>query len=740
MAPNNLGIPDGVDGSMEVCIVCEEIGELICCDACPRAYHERCITDQGCTPPPVDDESDWTDCPGCLRDRADSQFAELAEKWRQGGIKDPLGLCGEAVKILTSHELCKPFCSPVNKKNVPGYYEEIKKPMDFGTIKKKLERGAYKKLNEPKPTTCNKEEESSAIDHGVAAFCQDVRQIWFNCKLYNTQGSAMYRIGAGLSFKFEKEFLEPLLIDSVNRETVLALAKAMKQLYEDLKKSQQIQETSPPTGDTIVESENESESEGEEFLVESESFEKEVSGANVRSSTRINRPLVTQDNAAGGDKNLSDQDSVASDEMQVDETAGAVSPRDSCKAPLGRRKKTNCEAPTPSKKPRQRRKLQALQAKSQQGEQTLECGTPEKGAVVKLERPDKVDDGMHLGTSNVQSPPSQQREGHQQRDPEVGDLVKALYDEDWWFGYVKSVSYDEETQGRSIMISFCDENSTEETLAWPGEDLYLCEEKELKTATNGKRYAWEKAVEELSSLLPSSHCSMVNDHDLMKDFEFEEKVTGTWWYAKITDVDTDPKTNAPIFMVQYLEDEEGKISPKPVKKMLQIIKSWRAQLGRLSKQKNTSQSGTSSLASGLASSLPVIALEDLIVEAKKAKDQQWKKAEAVLQSIGPCYKKANEPYSPANMCGFSFKEYIKHEWYDCEIIRIISGHHQVLTGPLYVIEYVESKERYVKRTMQLKDAIVKSRMHEFGMDARDYVMETAIKIIQEKLALGDEVL
>lgn len=31
---------------------------------------------------------------------------------------------------------------------LPDYFEVIEKPMDFGTIRKKLDRGAYKKLEE----------------------------------------------------------------------------------------------------------------------------------------------------------------------------------------------------------------------------------------------------------------------------------------------------------------------------------------------------------------------------------------------------------------------------------------------------------------------------------------------------------------------------------------------------------------------------------------------------------------
>ena len=51
--------------------------------------------------------------------------------------------CGAVLRALMDHELAGPFSSPVNSAAVKGYADIIRSPMDLGTIRSKLERGAY---------------------------------------------------------------------------------------------------------------------------------------------------------------------------------------------------------------------------------------------------------------------------------------------------------------------------------------------------------------------------------------------------------------------------------------------------------------------------------------------------------------------------------------------------------------------------------------------------------------------
>ena len=51
----------GEDGNFDACTQCGQGGELICCEACPQAYHPACL---GELAPHPDDDSDWY-CPQC---------------------------------------------------------------------------------------------------------------------------------------------------------------------------------------------------------------------------------------------------------------------------------------------------------------------------------------------------------------------------------------------------------------------------------------------------------------------------------------------------------------------------------------------------------------------------------------------------------------------------------------------------------------------------------------------------
>ena len=70
------------DEHMDVCRVCKEGGELLCCDSCPNAYHLRCIE------PPLDElpEHEWT-CPRCACDPLLGKVEKILT-WRWKGMED----------------------------------------------------------------------------------------------------------------------------------------------------------------------------------------------------------------------------------------------------------------------------------------------------------------------------------------------------------------------------------------------------------------------------------------------------------------------------------------------------------------------------------------------------------------------------------------------------------------------------------------------------------------------------
>lgn len=66
------------------------------------------------------------------------------------------------VRMLKSFEECRIFLTKVSKKGAPGYYEVIKRPMDLGTVQRRLWR--YRSFEE---------------------FKEDLDLIWSNCLEFN---------------------------------------------------------------------------------------------------------------------------------------------------------------------------------------------------------------------------------------------------------------------------------------------------------------------------------------------------------------------------------------------------------------------------------------------------------------------------------------------------------------------------------------------------------------------------
>lgn len=91
------------------------------------------------------------------------------------------------VSQIYSKADAEPFRDPVDWKALGlfDYPQIVKKPMDLGHVKSKLEGGKYHDINE-------------AAD--------DIRLIWDNCKAYNADGSDFYLLAKNMSKKFEDKF------------------------------------------------------------------------------------------------------------------------------------------------------------------------------------------------------------------------------------------------------------------------------------------------------------------------------------------------------------------------------------------------------------------------------------------------------------------------------------------------------------------------------------------------------
>ena len=94
--------------------------------------------------------------------------------------------CGELLKGLQSHQHGWVFNSPVDpvELGLPDYFEIIKKPMDLGTVQKRLDNGNY---------------------HCIEDFATDVNLTFENAMRYNGDGSVVYDMANTLRTKFESD-------------------------------------------------------------------------------------------------------------------------------------------------------------------------------------------------------------------------------------------------------------------------------------------------------------------------------------------------------------------------------------------------------------------------------------------------------------------------------------------------------------------------------------------------------
>lgn len=103
------------------------------------------------------------------------------------GQEEPLKRLTKVVNALLARPDSAPFHEPVDWRGLElwDYTQIIKKPMDLGTIKRKLERGQY----------------------ATAAQCAaDIRLVWKNCMTYNAEWSDFWLLARALSKRFEDRY------------------------------------------------------------------------------------------------------------------------------------------------------------------------------------------------------------------------------------------------------------------------------------------------------------------------------------------------------------------------------------------------------------------------------------------------------------------------------------------------------------------------------------------------------
>jgi hypothetical protein len=105
--------------------------------------------------------------------------------------------CLEVLRVLQGHQHGWVFNSPVDpvELGLPDYFEVIKKPMDLGTIRKKLENNCY---------------------HSLDDFYGHVHLTFDNAMVYNPENSVVYNMAKEMKDKFEADY--EVLMKELNAE------------------------------------------------------------------------------------------------------------------------------------------------------------------------------------------------------------------------------------------------------------------------------------------------------------------------------------------------------------------------------------------------------------------------------------------------------------------------------------------------------------------------------------------
>ncbi|XP_060068944.1 bromodomain adjacent to zinc finger domain protein 1A-like [Ylistrum balloti] len=118
----------------------------------------------------------------------DADIKQVATTSSRGNSKvQHMKICEDLVLELVKHEDSTPFLKPVSKKLVPDYHDIIACPMDFSTIRNKI---------------------NSFIYTDALSIVKDVRLIFANCAQYNKKQTPEYKAGGLLSKLFEKRLRE----------------------------------------------------------------------------------------------------------------------------------------------------------------------------------------------------------------------------------------------------------------------------------------------------------------------------------------------------------------------------------------------------------------------------------------------------------------------------------------------------------------------------------------------------
>ncbi|TSK13189.1 Transcription intermediary factor 1-alpha [Bagarius yarrelli] len=180
------------DPNEDWCAVCQNGGELLCCDKCPKVFHLSChIPILNASP-----SGEWY-CTFCRDLNSPEMEYDIDGGGEPQNVKpDPDSItftpvdrrkCERLLLRIYCNELSTDFQDPVTPSSMPEYSEIIKTPMDLSKVKSKLELKA------------------SPSYRSTDDFVADMRLIFKNCATFHKEDTEMSSVGANLESFFEEQ-------------------------------------------------------------------------------------------------------------------------------------------------------------------------------------------------------------------------------------------------------------------------------------------------------------------------------------------------------------------------------------------------------------------------------------------------------------------------------------------------------------------------------------------------------
>ncbi|KAI5630738.1 bromodomain-containing protein [Phthorimaea operculella] len=173
------------DPNEDWCAVCMDGGELMCCDKCPKVFHQYCHIP---TIEKLPDETETWQCLLCVN------FAELPPDTAPppgGGLSPRMRKIIERVtlELYCQYEPSLAFREPVPTENI-HYHSKIQHPMCLDMIRMKLQPGSPQLYTHP------------------AQFVSDCRLMFRNAYHYNPADSQIYKDAKRLEEFFDAQLLK----------------------------------------------------------------------------------------------------------------------------------------------------------------------------------------------------------------------------------------------------------------------------------------------------------------------------------------------------------------------------------------------------------------------------------------------------------------------------------------------------------------------------------------------------